>query len=136
MGNGMLNKAQRALAALRGGKGKHAGPWPLCERAAERMDIIDADFRRETKVVKLRAASRVEEVIALLRPEAAPKEAVYNPATRAFVLPEGQPVPEEAKTPEAADAAFEAERAKARDAMLAAEDEEESSSEPEPEWTK
>ncbi len=142
MGKGTRNKAQRALAALRG-KGKAAGPWPLCEQGIERLAVIDQDFQRENQTIQLRAQSRVDEVLELLRPKGAPKGAVYDRAQEAFVLP---PAGEEGgadtqappRTPEqlAADAAFEAERAKARNAMQADEKaEEKGSAGTEPEWT-
>ena len=140
MSKGTRNKAQRALATLRG-KGKAAGPWPLCDRGLERLALIDQDFRRENQTIQLRAQSRADEVLALLRPEAAPKGAVYDRDQEAFVLPPageeggaGTQVPPKTAEQLAADAAFEAERAKARDAMQA-DDEEKGSAGPEPPWT-
>ncbi len=143
MGKGTRNKAQRALARLAGrGKGKDVGPWPVCAKTKKRLDIIKADFERENHTLQVRAQSRVEEALAILRPDDLPEEAVFNAATRQYVLPEkgpdGQPVlpeTEEEKTPEqqAADEAFEAERAKARDAIL--DEPEDAGAGPDPAWT-
>jgi len=118
----MNRHVRRALAAVskKGGK-KNTGPWPIGEKALNRIAIIEKDFEQDQAIAQLRANSRISEVFEILRPEGIPDEAVYNPQAKAFVLSMAEESPvDDPATPglEAAQEEFETEEADATDKDL------------------
>ena len=63
------------------------GPWPISDRAEERLEALEQDFQQQLSVLKLRTGSRIDEMLEILRPEGVPDEAKFNRVLKAFVLP-------------------------------------------------
>lgn len=77
----------------RGKKGKK-GPWPLAEKAVERLDAGRAAMQAETEMARQRFQAKVGEILELARPDGIPKEATFD-GKDAFCMPDD--LPDEAK---------------------------------------